>query len=67
MSFLFALLVWVLLLGLVLSIAVYAIRQLEWIAPPFKSVAIAIVCLIAIVAIIGAATGQFPLPGLRHV
>ncbi len=65
MTFLFALLIWVLVLGLVLSIAIYAIRQLEWIAPPFKSVAVAIACLMAILAIVGAATGQIHLPGLR--
>ena len=64
MTFLIALLIWILVLGLVMSIAIYAIRQLEWIAPPFKSAAIAIVCLIAIVAILGVATGGVHLPGL---
>lgn len=64
MTFLIGLLVWVLVLGVCFSIALYAIRQLEWIAPPFKSVAIAILCLIAIVVLLGFVTGQVPMPGV---
>ncbi len=65
MTFLVALLVWVLVLGLVFSLALYAIRQLPF-PSPFPQVATAILCLIVILVIISFMTGQVAMPGLVH-
>ena len=62
MSFLIGLLVLVLVLGLILGLLIFAIRQMPFLPPPFQSVAVAIVCLIAVIVLIGALFGQFPLP-----
>lgn len=62
MSFLIGLLILVLVLGLVLGILIYAIRQMPFIPAPFQNVAVAIVCLIAVIVLLGALFGQVPLP-----
>ena len=58
MSFLIGLLILVLVLGLL----IYAIRQMPFIPAPFQNVAVAIVCLIAVIILLGALFGQMPLP-----
>lgn len=65
MTFLVALLVWVVVLGLVFALALFAIRQLP-LTQPFKSAAIAIMCIIAIVVLLGFLTGQIPMAGYVH-
>lgn len=68
MSFLIGLLVLILILGLVIGLMVFAIRQMTFIPQAFQSAAIGLVCLIAVVFLIGAMTGQVPVPALfgRH-
>lgn len=68
MMFLVWLLLWVLILGAVFALARYAIGQ--WpAAQPFKGIAMAILCVIAIVVLIGLATGQIPVApfGYHHL
>ena len=62
MSFLIALLIMVLVLGLVIGLLIFAIRQMTFMPAPFQSIAIAIVCLIACIILIGALTGQLDFP-----
>jgi hypothetical protein len=69
MSFLIGLLILILILGLVAGILIFAIRQMPFIPEPFKSAAIAIVCLILVIVLLGALFGQVPLPwvvGVPH-
>lgn len=67
MTFLVALLVWVLILGCCFSLALYAVRQIPAVQP-FRGVAIAVLCLIAIVVLLGLVTGQIPMLGYHgHV
>lgn len=62
MSFLIGLLILVLVLGLVAGILIFAIRQMPFLPEPFRGIAIAIVCLILVVILLGALFGQVPLP-----
>lgn len=62
MTFLLALLVWIIILGLCFTLAMYALRQLP-IAQPFRGIAIAVLCLIAIVILLGFVTGEIPMLG----
>jgi hypothetical protein len=62
MTFLVALLVWIVVLGICFALATYALRQLPM-AEPFRGIAIAVLCLIAIVIILGFVTGQVPMLG----
>lgn len=64
MSFLFGLLILVLVLGLVVGLMVYGIRQMTIIPEPFKGTAIGVVCLIACIFLIAALMGQVPMPNL---
>jgi hypothetical protein len=64
MTFLVGLLVLVLIVGLVLGLMIFAIRQITIIPEPFRGIAIAICCLIAVCVLIGGLTGQIPMPNL---
>lgn len=64
MTFLFALLIWILILSLVFSIAMYAVRQLD---APFQRWGVIVVCIIAIVVLLGFVSGGIPLFGFEHV
>lgn len=66
MSFLVALLIWVLILGLCFSLAIYAIRQFPA-TEPFRGIAIVILCIIAIVVLLGFVTGQIPMIGYARM
>lgn len=64
MSFLIGLLVLILILGLVVGLMVFGIRQMTFIPAPFQQAAIGLVCLIAVIFLVGALTGQVPVPAL---
>lgn len=64
MGFLIGLLILILILGLVVGLMIFAIRQMIFIPAPFQSAAIAVVCLIAVLILLGALFGQVPVPAL---
>ena len=64
MSFLINFLVLILILGLIVGVFIYAIRAMPFIPTPFKNAAVAVVCLIVVLALLGVLTGQVAIPAL---